>query len=393
MRRKICFILISILLTLSFLNEAWSLSVRPRGPKKYIRVAIVKDREEIRLQLKGGYRILTLYTDELLKEGVNLEAKILPTHSGIRLNDDDIRFFGVRIETKRDASIIIDGRRFRGLVDIVRGEDLSLLAVNHVDIEEYLCGALHHEVPYFWPYETLRAQAIASRTFALYQNRVNKDEDYDLTSTHFSQVYGGATGERRRTNRAVIQTYGEILTYNGEIFPAYFHSTCGGHTQDASRFWKIDIPPLKGIECNHCRLSPHYKWDRRVSLSEIQERLNKGGLEIGRIKSIEVSGYDESGRTINLKIYHAKGETVISSYRFRILIGPTLIRSTNFILDVDSEEAYFDGKGWGHGVGMCQWGALFLSLKRHKTEEILKFYYPQSEIKNIWDEDGNLKQF
>ena len=384
MKKFLSFAIISLFFLSIHPKEAISLSAKPEGPKKYIRVAIVKGRKDIQLKLRGRFKILTLHTNELLKEGKNLRASVLPTYSGIKLGDEDYKIFGIRIVSERDASIFIDNRKFRGLVDIIREPDLTLLVVNHIDLEEYLCGVLHHEVSYLWPYEVLKAQAIASRTFALYQHQINREKDYDLTNTSFSQVYGGATGERYRTNKAVIATYGEVLTYNGKLFPAYYHATCGGHTQDASRLWDIDIPPLKGRECPNCKISPYYKWQKRLSLDYIQKKLNGEGLNVGKIYAIEPTGYDESHRLINLKITHSKGETIISGYRFRIIMGTNLIRSTNFKVELNINSALFTGFGWGHGVGMCQWGALSMALKGYKAEEILKFYYPQSEIKNIW---------
>ena len=387
MIKKIALMFLICLFFLSFYpSGSYSLSAKPQGPKKYIRVAIVKDKKEINLKLRGSYRISTLHTNELIKEGVNLKTTVRPTYSGLKLKDKDIKFFAIRIETRRDASIIINKRKFRGIIDIIREPDVTLLVVNHIDIEEYLCGVLYHEISHLWPYEALKVQAVASRTFALYQHKVNKDKDYDLTNTSFSQVYGGATSEKYRTNRAVIKTYGEILTYKSKIFPAYYHATCGGYTEDASRIWNIDIPPLKGVKCNFCKLSPYYRWRQKLPLSKIRQRLTENGLKIGKIKSIEPTGYDESHRIINLKITHSSGETIISGYKFRIMMGTTLIRSANFNVKIDSNSAEFKGKGWGHGVGMCQWGVLFMALQGYDKEEILKFYYPESKIENIWDE-------
>ena len=368
-------------------------SAKPEGPKKDIRVAISKDKKSVKLYLKGRYSIYTLHTNELLKDGSNLKIVVYPSAGGIRLGKEDLNVFGIRIATARDASIVIDGRKFRGIMDIIREANGRLLLVNHVDIEEYLCGVLRHEVPHYWPMETLKAQAVVSRTFALYQHINNKEMDYDLTNTAFSQVYGGAAGEKRKTNKAVIETYGEVLTYKGKIFPAYFHACCGGHTQDAGRLWKNDLPVLKGRTCGYCRNTPHYPWKRKVSLWKIRGHLNDNGYKLGKILSIKAVDYDASGRIKNLKVCHSGGEAVVSAYRFRIMVSPTLIKSSKFKIKTKSDYAYFEGKGWGHGVGMCQWGALGMAMKRHKKEDILRFYYPSSEIKNIWSEDANLKLF
>lgn len=388
MIKRIFFIIfITAIFFFSAERELKAFSSKPQGPKKYIRVAIIKGKKDINLSLKGDYQILTLHTNEPLVSGRNLKSKVYPTFSGLKVGKDDFKVFGIRIETSRDASIVIDGRCFRGMVDIIREEDVTLLVVNHIDIEEYLCGVLYHEVSHLWHMEALKVQAVASRTFALYQNKVNKNQDYDLTNTSYSQVYGGATSEKYRTNKAVIKTYGEILTYKGEIFPTYFHATCGGYTEDASCLWNVDIPPLKGVKCGYCEKSPHYNWQREVSLKDIAKKLNDNKIKVGKIYAIEPISYDKSGRITNLKITHSEGTTLISAYRFRIFVGPTLIKSASFTVEVRSGCAYFTGKGWGHGVGMCQWGACFLAKEGYSKEYILQFYYPQTKIMNIWSDD------
>jgi stage II sporulation protein D len=389
MKGKLFIFILIALLGFIFTSSAWSMAAKPQGPKKYIRVQVGENKSHIDLLLKGNYKIMALHTNKLLAQGTNLETIVYPTYSGLRFKDEEFKIFGVRVRTEDDASIIIDGRKFRGLIDIIRDSNLTLLVVNHVDVEEYLCGVLYHEVSHLWPYEALKAQAIASRTFALYQHKENKDKDYDLTNTSFSQVYGGATSEKYRTNRAVIATYGEVLTYKDKIFPTYYHAACGGHTQDASRLWDIDLPPLKGIKCNYCKISPYYSWTKKIPLVFIQKKLNSSGLSVGKIYSIEASGYDRSGRVINLNIINSEGNTTVSAYRFRIRIGTVRLRSTKFKVEVKNDTAFFYGQGWGHGVGLCQWGAMYMALKGFNKEEILNFYYPHTEIKNIWAKDDN----
>jgi stage II sporulation protein D len=231
--------------------------------------------------------------------------------------------------------------------------------------------------------EALKAQAVASRTYAMYQMQENKDNDYDVTSDIYSQVYGGKASERFRTSQAVDETDSQILTFEGKVFPAFFSATCAGHTEDASLLWDTDLTPLKGVVCGFCRESPHYNWHYVFSLPEIEDKLAQSGRSIKGISQISILGRDNSGRITDLKITSAQEETKIAAKDFRNIIGPNIIRSTNFNVTVVDSDAVFEGLGWGHGAGLCQWGAYFMAKQGYKYEEILKFYYPQAEISSI----------
>ncbi|MCM8795434.1 MAG: SpoIID/LytB domain-containing protein, partial [Candidatus Omnitrophica bacterium] len=158
---------------------------------------------------------------------------------------------------------------------------------------------------------------------------------------------------------------------------------CGGYTEDASVLWDVDIPPLKGVVCNFCKDSPHFSWQEVISIKEIENKLGKAGREIERIKDITILNRNKSGRVINLKIISLKGDLIISAKDFRNIIGPNLIRSTNFKLFRINNDVVFAGLGWGHGVGLCQWGSYFMAKEGYKYTEILKYYYPQTELSLI----------
>lgn len=348
-----------------------------------LRVCVLKDVNTISVTVKGAYRIEALRTGELLKKGKDLnDASVLPTTAGLIVAGEPFNIFGIKIVPSGDASIYIDKRAFRGNMDIIRTEKKRLLAVNHINIEDYLKGVLFHEVSHWWPVEVLKAQAIAARTYAVYRMSVCTDKDFDLTSDIYSQVYGGKGSERGRTNKAVNLTRGKVLTYKGEIFPAYYHATCAGHTEDASNLWSIDLPPLKGLRCSFCKLSPHYRWKRKISIAEAQKRLSAAGYNVNGLKEIKPSGKTSSGRIKDIDIISNK-KLSMAANDFRLLMDPNLIRSTNFNVKRKRDYFYFEGRGWGHGVGMCQWGAFLLAVRRYKAEHILKFYYPKTRIGRI----------
>lgn len=379
------------------LQESNSQALTQSTPR-LVRVAVIRNAKHLNLAIKGPYKILALQTNDVLFEGMSLRrAKVLPFSWGLQIDQLRFKLYGIEVVPKRRSAIYINRRRFRGNIGIIREKDLTLLVVNHLDLEDYLYGVLYHEVSHWWPIEVLKAQAIAARTFAIYQIQQNASKDYDLTCDVYSQVYGGATSERFRTTRAVKRTRGKVLTYQGKIFPAYYHATCGGHTEDASVLWKTDLPPLKGVACDFCRSSPHIRWVQDIPLSEIEEKLSKGGSFRGDIRSIVPLDRDESARIINLGISTTEGDVTIPAKEFRMKLGANLIRSTNFIVKLQSGlfrlggatlklgksrpiYAHFEGRGWGHGVGLCQWGAYLMAREDYKAEEILKFYYPGTEI-------------
>jgi stage II sporulation protein D len=254
------------------------------------------------------------------------------------------------------------------------------MVINHIDLEDYIQGILYHEASHYWPYDALKVQAIVCRTFALYQMQENALKDYDVTSDKYSQVYGGRTSERYRTTKAIEETKGEILTYQNKVFPTYYHATCAGYTEDASFLWNTDVAPLRGVLCLFCKESPHFKWHYVLSLDDIKDKLIKAGYTVKKIRNIEILGRDRSGRIINLKITTDNRDITIMAKDLRNILGPNIIRSTNFNLRIVDRDAVFEGFGWGHGVGLCQWGAYFMAKRGYNYKRILEYYYPQAVI-------------
>jgi stage II sporulation protein D len=349
-----------------------------------LRVLVLDNKAGALLVVKGSYRVYSLTSDRLLTGGYILHTLVSASEQGIMFGQREFKFSKIRIVVPQGAYISVDGRAFRGNIDIIRKNDTQIMVVNNVRMEEYLCGVLYNEISHRWPMESIKAQAIAARTFALYQARQNKLQDYDLTNDIYSQVYSGAASERWATTKAVELTAGKVLTYNQDIFPTYYHATCGGHTEDASNLWNINLGCMKGVECGYCKESPHYKWTKQILLKELEKKLNESGYKLGSIKSVKVLSKNDSGRVDKLQVQDDAGVScVMTAKDFRQMIGPNDLRSTNFEPSIIGDKLIIKGIGWGHGVGMCQWGAKGQSDKRRKCEEILQFYYPGTQIMTI----------
>lgn len=353
------------------------------GQPRSVRVAIIQDAEFLSLKIIGPFEIIDTSKGAPLYKGKDLKTTVTCYKSGILFGATRTTGSKIFIKGELAETIIINGRRFKGNIELIKKENGRLLAINYIDLEDYCKGILYHEASHYWPMEALGAQAIVSRTYAVYQCEENKLKDYDMTSDVYSQVYGGLTSERYRTNKAVEDTAAKILTYQGKVIPAFFHSTCGGHTEDASLLWDINIAPLKGVVCGFCKDSPHFAWHYVLSADEVREKLVGAGVKIGKIRDMAISGKDVSGRVMDIIITTVKKEVKVSAKDFRNIIGPNNIRSTNFSLTVVNNDVVFEGFGWGHGVGLCQWGAYFMAREGRSTEEILKYYYPGAKLETL----------
>lgn len=373
----------AIVMIVVFFNAAYGYpSDKPRD--MVIRVLIMDDKNSFSLALKGRYKICDINSDRVIMNGPYLSGVVSPIKNGIRIGKKDALLPAVKVKVDRDSNIYVENRRFRGDIDIIRKENGKLMVVNYVGLDEYLYGVLYHEVSHRWPMEVLKVQAIAARTFALYQMKQSRMQPYDLRNDIYSQVYGGRTSEKWSTTRAVNLTRGEVLTYKGDIIPAYYHATCAGHTEDASVLWNIDAPYLKGVKCDYCKESKHYKWIKQIPLQELAEKLKNGGYKIGHIAAVTILSKNKSERVDKIEIRDDAGAAVILTGKdFRQLIGPNELRSAKFGASIKWNDLVLDGYGWGHGVGMCQWGAYGMARKGKKAEEILKYYYPGTEITTL----------
>ncbi|MDP3731951.1 MAG: SpoIID/LytB domain-containing protein [Candidatus Omnitrophota bacterium] len=378
-RKLKLFIMLIIILAVSC--QLLAVSSYSQAPR-YVRVAIFQDFSSLRLKINGPYEIIEAESNKALKGGKNLNTTVTAYAGGILLGNVKSKANKLFIKPYYPESVIINGRTFRGNIQLIKN-NMKLSVINHIELEDYVKGISVRETSHYWPVDSLKAEVIVFRTFALYKMQENNKKDFDLTSDVYSQVYSGRAAERYRINKTVDETRGLTLTYKGKILPAFYHATCGGNTDDAALFWNIDIPPLKGVVCNFCQGSPHFKWHNVLTRQEVKDALVKGGLSIEDIKDIVILGRDKSERITDLKIVTDKKDIKISAKDFRNMLGPNIIKSTNFQVKVVDDDAVFEGFGWGHGVGLCQWGAYFMAKQGYTYKQILEYYYPGSEISLI----------
>jgi stage II sporulation protein D len=358
-------------------------SVNSFAKESLVRVSILNDADSFKLVVKDSFIVKDFKNNILYQNPKGFSGNVSISSKGIKLGSLNLKDSKAKIVVLKDKNFFINNRRYEGELNLFAKNNGKLLLVNVIDLEEYLKSVVPGEVPWYWPYETLKAQAIIARTFALYQTKENNWRDYDLTDSVYSQVYGGKGANRFRATNAVKETASIVLTYKGKIFPAYFHSTCGGSTEDASNLWDIDHPSLKGVICTYCKGSSHYFWFKEIVKKDFLNKLKENNLAINEIKDIRVLERNNSGRVNSLVIVTPTGETVISAKQIRKILGSDILKSLNFNIILKENSILIEGFGWGHGVGLCQWGAYFQAREGKSYGDILKFYYPGSELTKI----------
>ena len=254
--------------------------------------------------------------------------------------------------------------------------------VEHAPLETYLYGVLPYEMSHSWPLEALKAQAVAARTYTLKTLENVKNQNFDVFSDVRSQMYKGGGKQYDSVKKAVDGTRGEVLTYQDKLFFTYYHANCGGGTDDV-RSWNpgaASIKPLSGASCKTDSHSKSYKWQMNIPRSKVENYAKRVGLS-GTLKSLKIARKTDTGRATNITIRTSKGSKTVPCGNFRLAVGIRSCKITK--LSVRKNDVHFEGKGYGHGIGMCQDGANGMAKDGKNYKKILKNYYPGSEIKNI----------
>jgi stage II sporulation protein D len=269
-----------------------------------------------------------------------------------------------------------------GLIHLVR-KGKGFLVINRVDFEEYVKGVVPAEVSSAWHPEMLKAQAVAARTYALYQQMLSATRDYDVAATVQDQVYRGKQGVDAGILRAVEDTRGLVVTYEDAPIYAAFSSTAAGLTEDAMNVWSKEYPYLKGVECPFDLASPYYQWKSSFKVDTLEQNLRQQGFSVGTIATMTPLSFSRGGRVAKLRILHSGGELILRGEELRKAVGYTIIPSTQFAIESIGREVVLSGFGAGHAVGMCQWGAKELAELGYPFSTILRYYYPGTELQNM----------
>ncbi len=344
-----------------------------RVPRIRVLLASASSAPTVRGSVPGGYRVISTAGGETVESGRDLSREIPARGASLPA--------ALRIVTD-GSPLRVGDRSYPGDLLLVPAEQ-GVLLVLETDVESYLPGVLAGELTADFPPAALRAQAVASRTYALQAREARAARrPFDLADDQTSQVDRGLPGPRGEPFRAAVRaTRGMVLLYRGRLLPAYFHSTCGGHTASAAEvFGGPLVPPLAGVPCEYCRASRLFRWERRLPLETVRRAL---GLP-GPIRSVTVSRRDRGGRALAFR-FRAPDPVDLPAATVRRKLGPGVLYSTLILrLETTDTELVLSGGGWGHGVGLCQMGALGMARAGAAAGDILRHYYPAADLVRMY---------
>jgi stage II sporulation protein D len=259
----------------------------------------------------------------------------------------------------------------------VRRSDGS--AIDRMPLDRYVAAVVAAEMPTGWPAAALRAQAIASRTYALYRQSRNVSERWDIESDTRGQVLRRGRIPARPA-RAVRETEGQILLYAGRPIEAVFHAASGGQTAAAAEVWGEHRPYLISIHVAGEDAAPETYWRATVSRPTLRRALDQLGLDVGPVEAARIEQRTPSGRVGRVGVKGERGVVTLSGRELRSALGETAVKSTLFDLRPRGEGFVIVGTGYGHGVGMSQWGANAMAERGASHGEILSTFYPGAEL-------------
>jgi len=380
-----------------------------------VRVGIALDRKNVKLWSPGGLRLEDALTGQPAGEvapGASLVARA--DGSTLRfdgdLSESPVGVPSVRVHPARgNEPVYVSGRPYRGSAELRVAGGGRVSAINVLPLEDYLLGVVPLEIGPRGADEmaAVEAQAVAARTYAVAQLGGQLEMGFDLFGTVDDQAYGGMAAERDESTKAVRRTVGKVLLYDGRPIRAYYHSTCGGRTAAIEEVMdRPSAPYLRSVSdrapdgTDFCSASPRHRWTVTWSRAEL-DSVSRTGLaahfgvtprEIGRVESLEVVARTPSGRVRDLS-FHGNGLALVLSrldIRRALPHNGQILNSTDFSVNERGDGlVVLEGHGYGHGAGMCQWGAIGRARAGQDFVEILETYYPGAVLVNAYEgEDG-----
>jgi len=273
--------------------------------------------------------------------------------------------------------VFLNDRYYSGTLNILSDEK-GIYVVKILPFDQYIEGVVASESGKDWELEALKAQAIVSRTYATFSKALNAGKNYHLTSTVNDQLYKGNNTNPLITY-AVKTTGNEILTHKNSPIKAFFHATCVGKTELPEEIWGESYPYLRSVDCRSNN-APYENWQRKFTLEVIGKALKIEGL-----KDLAIDSYSSTGRVKTIRLISTASSTtelIVRATEFRSALGYKEIPSTLFTIAKEGDHILFKGNGYGHGVGLSQWGALEMASQGWNYHDILSHYYPGAILEN-----------
>ena len=341
----------------------------------------VKNVPIIRVLLKKGAKEITLNGNLIVNNKTVKKINIFFEDNNIIYNNH--KFKTLIIKSKSPIYIKEKNCSYLGSILLKANRD-GFDVINLIDITHYLYGVVTSESYSSWNIEALKAQAIASRTYAYYQTLVRKNWSFDVRDNTFDQAYKGFDGITKKAKIATNATKGEILMYKNRPILAQYTANSGWYSSSSKEIFNADLPYLYSHPDNFSVKMPDGKWIKKISINKLEKNLQKLGIKVIGIKNILPYSKTESGRVTKVKIIARNGEIVLRAYS-------SIRKAANLkdiLMDIEKKGNmfYFYGGGYGHGVGYSQWGGEAMAKKGYDYKKILSFYYKDCKIKKLWGE-------
>jgi len=391
----------NLLYLITFLCGIAVLSCSPvylsrKSPEGEVLIRIALQRRQPKAVVYGSYNISVWDKshNSIILPGESWS--IIPSGSGLTAETNRgtaIEGIEGRIRLWSADEYFINQKRVKGAVEIRRENDQGLLVIAEMPLEEYLPGVLASEIGGLADKspQAAMAQAIISRSYAFARIGAKPESYYDIEAGTSHQCFDLDNVASPTVKRAVNDTKGKVLTFRGRVISPNFHSTCGGRTARPSEVWNAkdeDFPYLEPVEDKWCSISPRYSWSDTIMAEELAGKLFPGKLSV--IKDVKVIGRGRSGRIASLSVATSAGDTVLTKAAVRNGLKDKPLLSTWFDLENirnfegNIEKIIISGKGFGHGVGLCQWGAIGMARAGKSYKSILKHYYKGVEIERVY---------
>lgn len=385
------FKLISLLLLLLIITSCRLVIKPPPFPTEpEIRVALLTDQERVAFSATAPFTIYSGEQQKTLDTGTIGCISYLDTvtvQGVIWLKNAN---FPIQIKAESNGFVSVANRTYRGYLEIRKNPSGKLTVINILPLEKYLYGVVPCEIGSLneKTFEAGKAQAIAARSYALSHFGWFSQLGFDVFATYQrDQEYRGKEAETEMTNKAVLATFGLVALYRNKVIEAKYHSTCGGHTSGGKAPYLRALPDTPGHRKGKkpfCYHSPHYTWRKSIGIGNFLTALTKIIPNLNpkaKIRAIRLAKDKRTQRNRFVNIITNRGRYKIKSEDFR----QALELKTNFYSVTKSRRAInIIGHGYGHGIGLCQYGALGMAKKGYKSEAIIQHYYPGTKLKKIY---------
>ena len=361
-----------------------------------IRVGLLSEPvSTLKLEVSDAFIVRPVGGDKVLYKSARIgPTSVVATKTGLKIGKHELTASQIEIVPSQSPAVWVEGHQYRGTLRLYR-QGNSVQAINVLPLEDYVASVVDSEMPAAFPEEARQAQAIVARTYALYQKQVAEPAALaDLFASTRSQKYLGyqyrdggrlLSGESEAGRKIAAATRGKVCHYRGQIFCTYYSAVCGGNTVRGTDVFSDAAAPLVSVKCDFCRDARLYRWTAEISKADVQKELEpwlrEKGRKPGTLKTVSmVRSNSPAGSLPEFNVMIDKQSTRISGPELRQLLSGRGLYSPRFTIEDKGRQLLVNGRGHGHGVGLCQWGSRGLALEGRTCEQILQYYYPGSAI-------------